>query len=29
MNQVKIANFIKELRKDKGYTQDQLASKPT
>lgn len=27
MDQVKIGNFIKALRKEKGYTQDQLANK--
>ena len=27
MNQIKIGNFIKELRKEKGLTQEQLAEK--
>ena len=27
MNQVKIGNLIKELRKEKNYTQEQLAEK--
>lgn len=27
MNQQKIGNFLKELRKEKGFTQEQLAQK--
>ncbi len=27
MDQVKIGNFIKELRKEKNFTQEQLAEK--
>ncbi len=27
MDQIKIGRFIKELRKEKGFTQEQLAEK--
>lgn len=27
MNQIKIGGFIKELRKEKGFTQEQFAEK--